>query len=71
MRTCMFTYSKLILEKVSFSKELYEREYRKALSKLSESEARQLRDWADNKKKLASLSGSMVNQSATILCQGF
>lgn len=62
MKTCMLTYSKLILEKVSFSKELYEREYRKALKKLSESEARQLREWAnDKKKKLTHMSVSMVN----------
>lgn len=62
MKTCMLTYSKLILEKVSFSKELYEREYRKALKKLSESEARQLKEWAnDKKKKLAHMSVSMVN----------
>ncbi|MEK6479640.1 hypothetical protein WJR50_18995 [Catalinimonas sp. 4WD22] len=62
MKTCMLTYSKLILEKVSFSKELYEREYRKALRKLSESEARQLKEWANNKnKRLANKSVSMVS----------
>lgn len=51
MKTCMLSYSKLILEKVSFSKELYEREYKKALQKLSDKEAQLLQDWVSHKKK--------------------
>jgi len=45
MKTSMLAYSKLILEKVSFSKELFEREYKKALRNLPASEALILREW--------------------------
>ena len=52
MKTSMLAYSKLILEKVSFSRELFEREYKKALNSLSTAEARELREWltGDGKK---------------------
>lgn len=50
MKTCMLSYSKLILEKVSFSKELYEKEYKKALQTLSDREAQLLQDWVLHKK---------------------
>lgn len=41
----MLAYSKLILEKVSFSKELFEKEYKKALRNLSAGETHHLKEW--------------------------
>ncbi|WKN44511.1 hypothetical protein [Tunicatimonas pelagia] len=45
MKPSMLAYTKLILEKVSFNRELYEREYRKALTRLSPHEANMLERW--------------------------
>lgn len=41
----MIEYVKLILEKVSFEKELFEKELRKGLKLLSFKEIRELRKW--------------------------
>jgi len=51
MKPSMLSYTKLILEKVSFSKELYEREYRKALNRLSSHEARLLEQWEQRRRQ--------------------
>lgn len=51
MKTTMLAYSKLILEKVSFSKELFEREYKKALRNLSAGEAHHLQEWLSGEGK--------------------
>ena len=45
MKLSMLAYTKLSLEKVSFNRELYEREYRKALTRLSPQEVDQLQRW--------------------------
>ncbi len=45
MKNCMLTYSKLILEKVSFCPELFEKELRKAIGRLLSEEATTLRRW--------------------------
>ncbi|MGB3588056.1 MAG: hypothetical protein WBA23_16020 [Tunicatimonas sp.] len=45
MKPSMLAYTKLILEKVSFNRELYDREYRKALTRLSPNEAHLLKQW--------------------------
>mgnify|MGYP006293092483 CR=1 FL=1 len=56
----MLAYSKLILEKVSFSKELFEREYKKALRNLSDSEALHLKEWISGEgKKLIPISATV------------
>lgn len=41
----MLEYIKVILGKVSFSKELFEKELRKAINMLVPSEVEQLKDW--------------------------
>lgn len=41
----MIEYVKLILEKVSFERELFEKELKKGLKQLSFSEIRELRKW--------------------------
>ena len=41
----MLEYFKIILSKVSFSKDLFERELRKAIAALVPKEVDQLRDW--------------------------
>lgn len=51
MKNSMLAYSKLILEKVSFSRELFEREYKKALRNLSDSEALHLKEWISGEGK--------------------
>ncbi|MEM8968039.1 MAG: hypothetical protein AAGE93_16590 [Bacteroidota bacterium] len=51
MKPSMLAYTKLILEKVSFSRELYEREYRKALARLSPSEAQTLQQWNSHRRE--------------------
>lgn len=51
MKPSMLAYTQLILEKVSFSKELYEREYRKALNRLSSREAQLLEQWAHRRRR--------------------
>lgn len=45
MKNPMLEYSKLILAKVSFHPELLKKEYRKAVSHLTEEEARELNEW--------------------------
>ena len=60
MKTSMLAYSKLILEKVSFSKELFEREYKKALRNLSAGEAYLLKEWLSGEgKKLIPVSATL------------
>lgn len=57
MKTSMLAYSILILEKVSFSKELFEREYKKALRRLSSADAHKLKEWVTGEgKKLIPIS---------------
>ncbi|MEM6840769.1 MAG: hypothetical protein AAF632_00970 [Bacteroidota bacterium] len=51
MKPSMLAYTKLILEKVSFSRELYDREYRKALTRLSPHEAQTLQQWNRHREK--------------------
>lgn len=41
----MLDYVKMILEKVSFDKELFEKELTKGISQLVPQEVKQLRDW--------------------------
>ncbi len=45
MKTSMLEYVKTILAKVSFSKNLFRKEYRKSFSWLSKSESQELKDW--------------------------
>jgi len=45
MKTSMLEYVKTVLVKVSFSKNLFRKEYRKSLSWLSKSESQELKDW--------------------------
>lgn len=45
MRTSFLDYYKMILEKVSFDRQLLAKEYRKALTILHTHEARQLDQW--------------------------
>ncbi|MFA0963454.1 hypothetical protein AB9P05_16740 [Roseivirga sp. BDSF3-8] len=45
MRQKMLEYSKMILSKVSFSRALFQKEYRKSLNILEKSEAEALREW--------------------------
>ena len=45
MKTSMLEYFKIILDKVSFDKKLFRKEYRKSLSSLTKDEANQLKDW--------------------------
>ncbi len=49
MKNCMLTYSKLILEKVSFSPELFEKELRKAIGRLLHEEVTTLRHWCQQR----------------------
>jgi len=51
MKPSMLAYTKLILEKVSFNRELYDREYRKALIRLSPYEAHLLKQWTYQRKQ--------------------
>ncbi|MEO9869693.1 hypothetical protein [Ekhidna sp.] len=46
MKTSMFEYSKVILEKVSFNKNLFWKEYRKFKQLLPDRESLELRNWA-------------------------
>ncbi len=45
MKTSMLEYFKIILDKVSFDKKLFRKEYRKSLSSLTKDEANQLKNW--------------------------
>ena len=45
MKTSMLEYSKLILEKVSFDTKLFQKELRKSLQYLLESEIHELKAW--------------------------
>jgi IS605 OrfB family transposase len=47
MKTSWLSYSKTILEKVSFDKKLFAKEFRKALKKLAFSEKKQLIRWSE------------------------
>jgi hypothetical protein len=49
MKTSFLDYYKLILEKVSFDRQLLSKEYRKALKALHAHEAQQLDNWLKNK----------------------
>ncbi|UCS95948.1 hypothetical protein KZP23_13050 [Echinicola marina] len=49
MKTSYLEYYKLILDKVSFDSEIWEKEYKKALSILTAEEAFVLKNWAYNK----------------------
>jgi hypothetical protein len=44
-KNSMLAYCKLILQKMSFSKKLFLKEYRKSFSYLSEEEKNELRKW--------------------------
>lgn len=45
MKTSMLEYVKIILAKVSFSKILFRKEYRKSFNWLSKSESQELKAW--------------------------
>jgi hypothetical protein len=45
MKTTMLEYFKIILDKVSFDRKLFRKEYRKSLSSLTRDEANQLKNW--------------------------
>ena len=45
VKTSMLTYAKIIIGKVSFCSRLTEKEYRKALSRLSKEEKEHLKKW--------------------------
>jgi len=45
MGISMLDYSKMILEKVSFDAQLFQKEFKKAISKLMPSDALELKDW--------------------------
>lgn len=45
MKTSMLEYFKIILDKVSFDRKLFRKEYRKSLSSLTNDEANQLKNW--------------------------
>lgn len=47
----MLAYCKLILQKMSFNKKLFLKEYRKALSYLNSEERNELRRWVRDWKK--------------------
>ena len=53
----MLEYTKSILEKISFSEELFVKEFRKSLKWLKHSEIKELKGWirANFKKELSSL----------------
>lgn len=48
LKQSMLSYCKLILEKMSFSKKLFLKEYRKSLSLLNPEERNELREWVRN-----------------------
>lgn len=48
MKQTTLEYYKFILERVSFDALLFEKEFRKALSNLPESEAGELKQWVKN-----------------------
>lgn len=50
----MLGYCKVILEKMSFSKKLFLKEYRKSLSYLNSEEQNELRRWLREEKKIPS-----------------
>ncbi|MEO1256824.1 MAG: hypothetical protein AAFY41_18320, partial [Bacteroidota bacterium] len=47
MKTSMFEYSKIILDKVSFNRKLFEREYEKFRTILSKNEHDKLKLWVE------------------------
>ncbi len=47
----MLTYCKIVLRKMSFSKKLFLKEYRKALSRLNPEERKELREWVRDSSK--------------------
>lgn len=49
MRTNFLDYYKLILDKVSFQQELFRKEYRKAMDRLTESEQHELNNWLNER----------------------
>ncbi len=57
----MLDYFKLILHKVSFNRELFEKELRKALSELVPKEVEQLRIWCYE--KFQHLYGEVLNRN--------
>lgn len=50
MKTSYLKYYQLILEKVSFDRGLWEKEYRKAMEVLDDHEAAELRKWASKRR---------------------
>jgi hypothetical protein len=48
MKKSMFEYTKIILQKVSFDRKLFFKEYRKAQTLLQPQEVRELRLWLRN-----------------------
>lgn len=49
MSLSMLEYSKMILEKVSFDAQLFQREFRKAISKLLPCDANELIQWCSTR----------------------
>jgi hypothetical protein len=49
MGISMLDYSKMILEKVSFDAQLFQKEFKKAISKLMPSDAQELQNWCTSK----------------------
>ncbi len=48
MKTSLLDYSKIILERVSFDSNLFQKELKKAQMRLSSSEQHELKSWAEN-----------------------
>lgn len=49
MKTTFLDYYKMVLEKVSFDRQLFMKEYRKALGRLSENEVANLNTWLQSR----------------------
>ncbi len=46
MKTSFLEYYKLILDRVSFNEQLFQKEYRKAMKVLDSTDREKLKDWA-------------------------
>jgi len=55
MRNSFLDYYKMILEKVSFDPDLFEKEFRKAIRSVEKHEADQLAEWVSSRKMRSDL----------------
>ena len=55
MRNTFLDYYKMILEKVSFDPDLFEKEFRKAMRSVEKHEADQLTEWVSSRKMRSDL----------------